>query len=458
MYAVSMMVSGSLMIIVIEIVRRFAGSRLPRGAFYALWLIVCARLLIPFRLPWSSSFFSLVDRIWKNATGGRSVIFGADGENAGLSVFWSAQSDGSAVQFAAENGYIHYTIILKAVWILGAAALAVYFAVVYAKNVYKFRESLPVDAGAAYDLRKRMRIRRRVAVRESDYISSPLTYGMLRPVILLPACASEIMERAELEHIFAHELVHIKRFDAVTKVVLTAAVCAYWFDPFVWVMYVLFNRDIELSCDAAAVRILGESSKADYAMTLVRFAELKEMSVFSFNSFGKSVLTQRVNAIMTGGKKGAVSLAAALLLCVLVFALFATSSDIKAKSTVRDNAAQLSTGQQQLEAEGAYGLLYDKGAGSTDSVRVNSKFKNGSKNPASDQVKGSESGAVDAGNGIDADINASGDNLYEFDSNASYENMVPYEPGQNENDDDKGGASSDSDNKNEISSSPENMS
>lgn len=64
------------------------------------------------------------------------------------------------------------------------------------------------------------------------------------------------------------------------------------------------NRDIELSCDEAVVRKLGNASRPAYAMTLVRFAELKEMSLFAFNSFGKSVLTQRVNEVMTKKKTG----------------------------------------------------------------------------------------------------------------------------------------------------------
>ncbi len=127
MYAVNMMLSATLMIIVIEIVRRFAGNRLPRWSFCALWTMVCARLLIP---------------------------------------------------FAAENGYIHYTLILKAVWILGAVAFAVYFTAVYSKNVCKFRESLPVNSDEAESMRKRMHIKRKVSVRESDYIASPLTYGL----------------------------------------------------------------------------------------------------------------------------------------------------------------------------------------------------------------------------------------------------------------------------------------
>lgn len=456
MYAVSMMLSATLMIIVIEIVRRFVGNRLPRWSFCALWTMVCARLLIPFRLPWSSSFFSFADRICRHLTGGESVLFGAGSGTEGLSLFFNMQSDGSTAQFAAENGYIHYTLILKAVWILGAVAFAVYFAAVYAKNVYKFRESLPVNSAEAESMRKRMHVRRKVSVRESDYIASPLTYGLLRPVILLPAGASDIMETSELGHIFAHELVHIKRFDAVVKVAATAAVCIYWFNPFVWVMYILFNRDIELSCDAAAVRVLGESSKADYAMTLVRFAELKEMSVFSFNSFGKSVLSARVNAVMTGGKKGAVSLAAAFILCVVVFAVFATSSDIKVKNTISGGAV-MPSGSDVLPAGDSYGIVYNDDAAGKGQVYAGNRFTAGNKRSDTAGIKDESGTAVEGDNGANTDINASGDNLYEFDTNVSYDNMVSYDPAAGKNDSENSGVSS-GNNSSEISSSPENMS
>lgn len=62
----------------------------------------------------------------------------------------------------------------------------------------------------------------------------------------------------DLKYVLSHEYIHIRRFDLVFKLVLTAALCVHWFDPLVWVMYVIANRDIEISCDEAVVRMFGE--------------------------------------------------------------------------------------------------------------------------------------------------------------------------------------------------------
>ena len=95
---------------------------------------------------------------------------------------------------------------------------------------------------------------RRITVRISDEIDSPLTYNILFPVILLPK-QTDWRDRESLELILEHELAHIRHLDALKKLCLAAACVCHWFNPLVWVMLVLANRDLELSCDAAVVRL-----------------------------------------------------------------------------------------------------------------------------------------------------------------------------------------------------------
>ncbi len=64
-----------------------------------------------------------------------------------------------------------------------------------------------------------------------------------------------------IQYILEHEFIHIKRFDAVTKLLLITAVSLHWFNPFVWVMYILLNRDIELACDETVIKHFGGKSK-----------------------------------------------------------------------------------------------------------------------------------------------------------------------------------------------------
>ena len=312
------------MIIFIEIMRRFLQDRVPRRVFYGLWMLTAARMIIPFSIPFGYSLFSVLQALGVPVGGMTGAVSGA---GAGI-----AEGAGDL----AAHGYIHYTMILKFVWIAGVLGFAAYFVITYFKNIYKFKESLPVSGDIAGEWAARIGVRRKVSVRESDYINSPLTYGVVRPVILMPAGAVDMIEDEQLGYIFAHELVHIKRFDSFAKIFVTAAVCVNWFNPFAWVMYALVNRDIELSCDEAVVRRIGSASRPGYAMTLVRFAELKEMSLFCFNSFGKSVLTERVNAVMTKKKTGALSLAGGIALCIIVVGIVGISSDMGAAGALPD--------------------------------------------------------------------------------------------------------------------------
>lgn len=100
-------------------------------------------------------------------------------------------------------------------------------------------------------------------------ISSPLTFGVLRPVILVPK-KTDWTDETALWYVLEHEFVHIQRFDVLSKLLLIAAVCVHRFNPLVWVMYVLANRDLELSCDETVLRRFGGDIRAAYARVLIR--------------------------------------------------------------------------------------------------------------------------------------------------------------------------------------------
>lgn len=100
----------------------------------------------------------------------------------------------------------------------------------------------------------------------------------------------------KLDYILTHEFVHIRRFDMLTKLVLTSVVCVHWFNPFVWVMYLLANRDLELSCDETVVQTFGNSIKSGYAMMLIGMAEKQSKSIPLFNHFNKNSIRERVES------------------------------------------------------------------------------------------------------------------------------------------------------------------
>lgn len=133
-------------------------------------------------------------------------------------------------------------------------------------------------------------------------------------------------DEATLQYVLEHEFVHIRRFDAVTKLLLTAAVCVHWPNPFVWVLYALANRDIELACDEAVLHRFGRDARADYARALIRMEETRNGFAPLCSSFSSNAMEERIVAIMKTGKTTIVSVLLAGALVVGTTTAFATSA------------------------------------------------------------------------------------------------------------------------------------
>ena len=197
------------------------------------------------------------------------------------------------------------------IWLIGAALCAVFWAALYFRHRRTFAMSLPLDNEFIANWKYNHKLVRKIQVRVSDRISTPLTYGIFSPVILLPKKLGALDEKV-LSHILAHEFIHIKRFDTLKKLTLTAVLCLHWFNPLVWLMYFLFNRDIEISCDDGTIKLLGEDAKSHYALTLINAQEQKPYPPLH-NAFGRYAIEERVHAIMSGKRTSYVWILLAIL-------------------------------------------------------------------------------------------------------------------------------------------------
>ncbi|MDE6739834.1 MAG: M56 family metallopeptidase, partial [Lachnospiraceae bacterium] len=230
------------------------------------------------------------------------------------------------------------------IWAVGAVLCAVFFIVTYVRCRIEFAMSLPVHNAfveAWVEQRRTSRrkkffsawqrhstsqgIRPSVTVRMSDRIDTPLTYGVIRPVILLPK-GTEWEKTELLEYVLWHEYMHIRYADSVLKLAVVAALSMHWFNPLVWVMYILLNRDIELACDESVVRRCGVDDRSSYANMLISMEAKRSGLMPLCNNFSQNAIEERVRAIMKIKKisLGAVIFAAGLV--VGVTTAFATSS------------------------------------------------------------------------------------------------------------------------------------
>jgi murein DD-endopeptidase MepM/ murein hydrolase activator NlpD len=296
MNILQMSVSASVLIMAIVFLRAIALYKLPKKTFSVLWGVVLCRLLIPFSIPSDLSIYSGLERLRQAATdmadsAGSPDIAGAAAvsETGFIDMGMLTGSGGAATG-------LHISPLVL-IWVLGMAACTGFFLAAYLKCRKEFKTALPCENGFITEWQRKHPLRRPVQIRQSDKIKAPLTYGVFRPVLLLPK-ATDWTNEATLAVILAHEYVHIKRFDALTKLLLTSALCIHWFNPFTWLMYALANRDIELGCDEAVVRKCGEPMKSAYALTLIGLEEKKSRLTPLCNNFSKNAIEERITAIM----------------------------------------------------------------------------------------------------------------------------------------------------------------
>ena len=305
------------MILFIVLIRALAIHRLPKTTFLALWMIAALRLLLPLSIPMPFKIhidldvFS--DVVQKLPSG--NIGFPIPGESR------HAYDTGAVVSSPAAERISIFVIL----WLVGVLLLALYFSISYLRSMRKFRMSVPDNTPYIREWLNAHQIVRPIEVRSSDLISSPLTYGILHPVILLPKKLDR-NDQAALKYVLTHEYVHIRRFDAITKILFAAVLCIHWFNPLVWVMYVLANRDMELSCDAWVIRMLGEKNRSSYALMLIKMEERRSGMSALCSHLGKNAISERIEAIMKFKKTSILACAFALVLVVGATTAFATST------------------------------------------------------------------------------------------------------------------------------------
>ena len=362
----TMSLSAAVMIAAIVILRALLIDRLPKTTFLIFWAVVLLRLLVPVSVPSAWSVYSLlqprqqaIQTVQEESTVLPQVepvvsqpsaittepvtpaVDSAAGEAEEITATPARQESSSpTVQQSTPTEQppqaeeetkpaISLPVEPSAlIWGVGAAALGLYFVVGYWRATREFDMSLPVEHPFCGEWLRRqkekMPLRRQIRIRQFDRIGTPLTYGVRKPTILLPNQTLEEQPKT-LTYILTHEYVHIRRFDCVSKLLLSAALCLHWFNPLVWVMYVLANRDLELSCDEMVLRLLGIENRSAYAMALLEMEEKRSGFGALYSAFGKNAIEERIGAIMKMKKRSLLSVVMAVVLVFTLTACLATS-------------------------------------------------------------------------------------------------------------------------------------
>jgi len=368
MNLLQMSIAGALLIAAVVLVRLAALRAVPKRTFLMLWALVLARLLVPFPpllplpsllptgfLPESAATETAAPRTEAVqaavpiSTAGREDLPTAHAASPGAAAAEmpavTRRPDATAApeppqgtvsaapalpvtEGTARMARLERAALLA--WLAGMAAMAVVFAILYILSYRRFRRARPLETAEAEAWLAAHPAKRPLRLRTLPALASPLTYGFLRPVILLPAGLDPGSEEGRFA--LEHEYVHARRLDAWWKLLLAVTLAVHWFNPFVWLMWFLANRDLELSCDEEVLRLFGTEQRGEYARALVAMEEKRGALPPLHAGFGSGATKERILSIMKYKKATVLSVLLAVAL-VLVLAACALGGAEKAKET-----------------------------------------------------------------------------------------------------------------------------
>ena len=325
-----MSLTGSYIILIV-LLMRLALRKVPKVFSYVLWATVLFRLLCPVSISSALSVLNFTPTVAAQPQGVVTTVehpvildiymagpFIPEGPEAEIThqspevtpSFPENRVDPAPVPDAVDQQApaepvrdpLRFSVII---WLLGMGILFVY-------NIYAYAR-LSVKIAGAVRLRKNIYL--------GDHIPTPFVKGLIRPKIYLPSTLAE----AERRYIIAHERCHIKRRDPLWKLLGYIALCIHWFNPLVWLAFILSAKDMEMSCDEAVIGMYGPKIRAEYAASLLRLATPHRFVALTPLAFGEGDTKGRVMNMAKWKKPGFWAMLCAAIVCIAVLAACATN-------------------------------------------------------------------------------------------------------------------------------------
>ncbi len=303
----NMSIAAGWLILAVTVLRLFM-KKAPGWAHCILWLMVAVRLICPV------SFESVWSLIPSRETVSSEIIYSQTPFiNSGVPAINSAVNPVLRESFtpdpaASVNPLQVWMFIAALVWILGAEAMLVYAMVSYWRLYRKVRAAVPAGPG----------------VWVCDEVETPFILGVVHPKIYLPSYMNGGNEN-EMVHVLAHERAHLKRRDHWWKPFGYLLLAVYWFNPMVWLAYILFCRDIELACDEKVVREYSLEERKAYSGALLSCSISHKRVAACPLAFGETDVKERVRTVLYYKKPGFWAIVAAAVVCVIVAVCFLTN-------------------------------------------------------------------------------------------------------------------------------------
>ena len=292
---------------VLLVFKRISKRYCTASSQYRIWYIFMAALFLPFVPHDYIRADQLLMRIQRLLETNSSAAVNPSSGTAGAATVSPLGVSDLAV--SADSTVVSFlTVCLSAVWAAGCIVTTLYF--LY--NIYKIymiqKSAYHITAENEPELYREyvscmdeLNIKHSVPLYASCSISSPVSYGLIRPKVMIPQDMDIELSAQDLHYIFLHELQHYKHKDAVLNYMSCIFQILYWFNPFIWYGFRIMRKDREIACDHSVIRTVGREHAADYGYTLIRYAETLRRNVFlsPLSRLGgeKKVIVQRIREI-----------------------------------------------------------------------------------------------------------------------------------------------------------------
>ena len=302
-HALNISITAGFLVLAIILYRLFA-KKAPKWVSVLLWGFVGLRLLFPFSIESAMSLIPSKNTIPTTITHDRypalDTGFGSVDEivNPILSGRMEARPEYSS------NPMHTLITILGWIWLTVMFCMLIYMTVSF---IY-------------LRIKTRVKVEREDNVYLCDYVKTPFILGIIRPRIYLP---SDISDK-DYPHVVAHEVAHIKRLDHIWKPLGFLLLSVYWFNPLLWIAYVLLCRDIESACDERVISDLGDNDKADYAQALLTLGIKSRVISACPLAFGEVSVKSRISAISRYKKPATIAVVISLVVCTIFAVCFLT--------------------------------------------------------------------------------------------------------------------------------------
>lgn len=293
------------------IVFRFLFKKAPKWINCALWGLVGLRLICPFSIE------SVLSLIPNNKPFSPTLV--SNGANTISDEIINNPApiitDIPSVAQSFDTEEIT-AFILSAVWIVGIIALAVYALVSYIKIRHSVREAVKIENN----------------IYECDRIDTPFILGVINPKIYLPSSLNE----GDREYVLLHETAHLKRKDYIWKPLGFLLLAVYWFNPIIWIAYILLCKDIELACDEKVIKEMGTDIKKSYSSALINCSTHRKLITACPLAFGETSVKTRVKNVLNYKKPAFWVIIIAVIASIVTAVCFMTNP-ISNNNTKSDN-------------------------------------------------------------------------------------------------------------------------